>query len=385
MRTKHFIQAITFLAFTAFLFTQCNDDSEKPTPSPSSQFTISPDNGNFGEVLVSKESTLEFSIRNTGDKAIQIKSISIDGENKSEFETNGTSTDIEANGSKYDFNVKFTPTSKGEKNATLSITDNTGTNTIKLKGIGKENSSSETTQDDMGKEAKIMFLHHSTGRHIYLGGVDSWFTDYNATNATNYVMNEEYFPRDGYDWSNNPYDYWNIWIKHAGNDLWNNQKTLEILTGDFDVIVWKHCFPISHISPNDGNPDVTSEHATLENFKLQYEALKNKMKEFPNTRFIVWTGAVEVESTITEAQATRTKEFFTWVKNEWDEKEDNIYVWDFYQLETEGGLYLKPEYASSDTDSHPNESFAKKAAPLFCKRIVDVIKGKGDTGSITGK
>ena len=60
--------------------------------------------------------------------------------------------------------------------------------------------------------------------------------------------------------------------------------------------------------------------------------------------------------------------------NEWDEEGDNIYLWDFYHLETEGGLYLKNEYAVSPDDSHPNPSFSGKAAPLFAQFIIDVIE-----------
>lgn len=243
--------------------------------------------------------------------------------------------------------------------------------------------SGEQTQTDMG-DAKIILLHHSTGKAVWDGGVAVWFNSYNTTNNTNYNISETYFPRDGYDWSNNPYDYWNIWVNHAGSELYSNQKTLEILTQEYDVIIWKHCFPVSHIHENTG-ADITSEHPSLENYKLQYNALKEKMKSFPNTRFIVWTGAVELEVNLPEEQAQRTKTFFNWVKNEWDTSGDNIYVWDFYQLETDGGLYLRPEYASGSEDAHPNSTLSEKVTPLLSNRIVNVIKGKGDSTNITGE
>jgi len=31
--------------------------------------------------------------------------------------------------------------------------------------------------------------------------------------------------------------------------------------------------------------------------------------------------------------------------DEWDEAGDNIFIWDFYSYETEGGLYLLDKYA----------------------------------------
>ena len=101
-------------------------------------------------------------------------------------------------------------------------------------------------------------------------------------------------------------------------------------------------------------PDINSEERRLENYKLQYDALKQKMHEFSDKKFILWTPAALVENMTTEEQALRTREFYEWMINEWNEEGDNIYLWDFYKLETEGGLYLKHEYAVSPDDSHPN-------------------------------
>jgi hypothetical protein len=119
------------------------------------------------------------------------------------------------------------------------------------------------------------------------------------------------------------------------------------------------------------------------NYKVQYEALKTKLRAFPQQRFILWTGAALRQADTNEQQAQRAKAFFDWVKGTWDEPGDNIFLWDFWQLETEGGLYLTPENATGD--SHPSASFAAKAAPLLGRRIVEVIEGRGDTASLTGQ
>ena len=113
-------------------------------------------------------------------------------------------------------------------------------------------------------------------------------------------------------------------------------------------------------------------------------SIKEKLAEFPNHRFIVWTGAALVQSATTQENAERAQTFFNWVKNTWDEDGDNIYVWDFRELETEGGLYLLDQYAAAPGDSHPSSAFAQTVAPYFGQRIIDVIEGRGDTGSITG-
>jgi len=261
----------------------------------------------------------------------------------------------------------------------------------------------------------IIFLHHSTGGVVWNGGVQEWIAAYNTKHHTDYNLVEQNFPKARpYGWKNYPYDYWNIWVNHAGDEPYvstntskqgvmtqlkafaksvkdgnlfdeKGEPTLEILTQDYDLIIWKHCFPVMNIQPNTGNPDVTSEDKRLENYFVQYEALKKKMREFPDTKFLVWTGAAQVAGKATTDEATRAREFADWVKNEWDTPGDNIFIWDFHQLETEGGLFLKTAYARNTDNSHPNAAFAERVAPLFGQRIVDVMEDRGDTGSLTGK
>lgn len=236
------------------------------------------------------------------------------------------------------------------------------------------------------QEVNILFLHHSTGQVIWEGGVPDLIDEYNEQNGTSYTIEAQDFPKDyPYGWSNYPYDYWNIWVNHAGNEPFMDEPTLEILTQDYQVIIWKHCFPVSDVEEDSGEADVSSDVKSIENYQLQYLALKEKMHEFPDTLFIVWTGAAQVRGATSQSQARRAQRFFTWVREEWDEPGDNIFIWDFRQLETEGGLYLKDRYAASSDDSHPNAEFAKRVAPLFVQRIVDVIEGRGDEGSLTGE
>ena len=233
-------------------------------------------------------------------------------------------------------------------------------------------------------EARILFLHHSTGECIWNGGVREWFEAYNRREKTDYTITEQAFPKDSpYGWNNYPYDYWNIWVRHAGPKPYRGEPTLEMLTPKYDVIVFKHCFPVSAVEENEGRGEVSSEEKRAANYRLQYEALGKKLREFPKTKFIVWTGAALLKGETDEASARRAKAFFEWVRHDWDRPGDNIYLWDFHALQTEGGLYFKEAYAAGD--SHPNEVFSRKVAPLFCRRVVDVIQGRGDTGSLTGE
>lgn len=234
------------------------------------------------------------------------------------------------------------------------------------------------------KTARVLFLHHSTGESIWNGGVQDWLEQYNRQHGVNYSILEQSFPKESpYGWENFPFDYWNIWVKHAGLKKYKDEPTLEILAKQYDVIMLKHCFPVSNVEEDTGRGNVESNEKRAENYQLQYAALKKKFHEFPNVKFIVWTGAALLKSETNEESASRASSFFYWVRTEWDQPGDNIYVWDFWTLETGGGLYLKQEHAAGD--SHPSEAFAKRVAPLLGKRVVDVIEGRGDIGSLTGE
>jgi len=231
---------------------------------------------------------------------------------------------------------------------------------------------------------RIIYLHHSTGASVWSGGVPEFIESYNSSRNTGYQISERAYP-DGvnYPWANYPYDYWKLWVDTTGPVGYQEQDTLDTFASDYDVIVFKHCFPVSNIEADSSSADIASETKSLENYKLQYNALKARMRQFPTKKFVVWTGAALTQGETTPENADRARQFFNWVRTVWDEKGDNIFVWDFWTLETEGGLYLKPVYSAGD--SHPNGSFSSLVAPLIGQRIVDVIEGAGDSGSITGK
>lgn len=253
--------------------------------------------------------------------------------------------------------------------------------------------------EKMDKEIKIIFLHHSTGQlvwngknqslnrrivnklsltHQKKGQVKKLIEKYNKKKNTQYLIEKRIFPKkEVYGWNNYPFDYYNIWVVHAGEKPYKEEPTLEILTKEYDIIILKHCFPVSKIKEDTGNPDINSEEKRIENYKLQYEALKNKMKEFYNTKFILWTGPALVEKSTTPDEARRAEKFSMWVRDEWNDSDDNIFIWDFRTIETNGGLYLPDEYSIRLGDSHPNDKVTNIASKLLVNRIIDVIESNG--------
>jgi hypothetical protein len=266
-------------------------------------------------------------------------------------------------------------------------------------------------QKEKRSDMNIIYLHHSTGGVIWQGNKASIVTraarklsnklanivgqkpmlpllleKYNEENNKNYFIKEMVFPKESpYGWHNYPYDYYNIWVKNAGNEPFMEEPTLEILTNQYQVVIFKHCFPVSNIQADQDSPDINSDYKSIANYKLQYLALRDKLHEFSDTKFILFTGAALVKSSVSEDAAKRAKEFFTWVTDEWDLAGDNIHLWDLYNLETEGGLYLKDEYVTSPNNSHPNEEFAAKVSQLLFNRIVDVIENDGTGTRLNGE
>jgi hypothetical protein len=238
-------------------------------------------------------------------------------------------------------------------------------------------------------DKRVLFLHHSTGMNIWYGDLDRkqrfylrkktcmvprLMKEYNDKTGRKISLKEMYFPSGKqYPWKNYPYDYYNIWVKNAGVNPYMEEPTLEILTKEYDIIIFKHCFPVSKISEDDQKPDINSDVKTLANYKLQYLALRDKLKEFPQIRFLVWTGAALAEQETNEAEAMRMREFYNWVRDTWKLAGDNIDLFDFREIETEGGLYLKNEYAVDPiADSHPNMNISVKAAKIFVEKIIEV-------------
>ncbi len=249
------------------------------------------------------------------------------------------------------------------------------------------------------EDARVVFLHHSTGGIICgKGHVADSVQAYNKRNGTDYFFEDKAYPNKPYGWANYAYDYWNLWLndygkQYKGQENYPNVASLEDICNEYDVIIFKHCYPGADILEDTGNPDITSDRKSLENYKLQFRALREKFQEFPDKDFIVWT-LVPRHRLVPDApeNAKRAKEFVDWVKNEWLSENgktyDNIHVFDYFSLAAELNvnakapkvpycLKYKYEIDHDDDNSHPNELAALEIGPKFYEYIIDVLKGRG--------
>jgi hypothetical protein len=241
-----------------------------------------------------------------------------------------------------------------------------------------------------GKEVRIVLLHHSTGGNLYSEGkIKEWFDDYNRTNNASLRFQAKGYPglQPG-PMYNYPYDYWNLWVNKACDSSIEGRECLDKLARDYEIVIFKHCYPGSDVLPDTGFPKVDSDRKSLENYKLQYRALRAAMGAHPNTAFVVWTLPPRNRVATTPEHARRARQFVEWVKNEFLQEDGkphpNIFVYDFWgevaeqepnppsgQVNT-----LKYEYERQHgaRDSHPTESANRRAAPVLAQLVTRIAE-----------
>jgi len=238
---------------------------------------------------------------------------------------------------------------------------------------------------------RVVFLHHSTGGNVYKEGkVDAWIDNYNLENNSKIEFTERAYPNKPYKWKNYPFDYWNLWVNGACDSGESGIECMKNLAKDYHMIIFKHCFPGAQVLEDKGKPDISSETKTLENYKVQYRALREMMDKYPDNVFVVWTLVPLHRLSTNPENARRAKEFVDWVNETWlkedGKKHDNILIFDFWELTAEKNdkpgqgkvncLRYEYERSHESGDSHPNTKANEAVGPVFAKFIADALTDK---------
>jgi len=227
-----------------------------------------------------------------------------------------------------------------------------------------------------GDFTNVIFLHHSTGWNlIEQGGVrerfteagyDFWDHDYTWPGLRrpdgSYADYSYNIPDDNTD----PDGLAKIFAQRA-YDL-----SLNALSGllQHEVIVFKSCFPVSHITNDE----------QLGAYKSYYLDIRDVMDQHLDKVFVVVT-LPPLNPVATDAEAAaRARAFADWLKS--DEYLDghlNVFTFDFFDYLAEDDP-TSPDYNMlrqayrEGSDSHPNRTANQTIGPPFVDSILDAVQ-----------
>lgn len=221
------------------------------------------------------------------------------------------------------------------------------------------------------KTVRIHFLHHSTGRNLIdgAGGIYGMFDAYNQMYGTDYRFSDEWsIPSE----ENFPYDYYRETF---------SLQNLQEYARKYHIVIWKHCYPGSGILEDTGNASLDSSRKSIENYTLQYRALRDRFDSFPDTQFMAWTLPPLHRMASTAEMARRATDFSAWITTEFPTESGahpNLWCFDFRDHVTGEDNFLREDYERlhDDSDSHPNDLANDTVCPLFFKSIIDCIEWK---------
>lgn len=219
---------------------------------------------------------------------------------------------------------------------------------------------------------RIIFLHHSTGANlIEQGGVRARFT------ALGYEFDDHGYNGDGLvladgtptgrnfdvpDDNTNPDGYAAIFAQPLHDPPDNTFSHLM----QYDVIVFKSCFPVSIIESDE----------QLAEYKSYYLSIRERMDQYPHKIFIVVTQPPEIPADTDSQAAARARAFTNWLaSDEYLSGHHNVFVFNFFNLLANPSTnMLRAEYQTDPSDAHPNELANQTIAPLFVAFVDQAIK-----------
>lgn len=218
---------------------------------------------------------------------------------------------------------------------------------------------------------RVIFMHHSTGagliwggalrEHVTALGYDFWDHGYNEEGLT--------------DGAGNPLrTNWNVPDDNTDPDGWYaifNQPVTDPPANtfshmlDYDVILFKSCFPSSNIE-DDG---------MFADYQRYFLSMRDIMDQHPDRLFIPFTTPPLVPNETTAENAARARRWAAYLtSDEYLAGHPNIAVFDFFSALADEDGFLRADYRADEWDSHPNDIANQAVAPLLAAFVDEAVR-----------
>ena len=151
---------------------------------------------------------------------------------------------------------------------------------------------------------------------------------------------------------------------------------------EFDVIIFKSCFPVTAISSEQ----------QLESYMNYYMSIRNTIDKFPDKLFIPMTPPPLRKEATNPEKASRARRFSNWIMSKsYHEIHPNLIPFDFFDILASPSNGNTPNVLRSKFcglipfDSHPNVLANQTVAPIWVDFIVNATNKFFDTPSKMGK
>ena len=239
---------------------------------------------------------------------------------------------------------------------------------------------------------KLIFIHHSTG--------ENWLADDHGRLGLTLRENNYFVSDTNYGWGpdsigdTTDIGHWWTWFRGPRSGVYTAALYAEsgqhssysrLPTdpgGENEIIMFKSCFPNSHLGGNPDDPSTTgdnplrgqdawSEYMTVANAKGIYNDILEYFATRQDKLFIVITAPPLVANDTDAAHAANARAFNNWLVNDWldDYPYHNVVVFDFYNvLTTNGGDADTNDYGWSTGNHH---RVITTTTPITIEHITD--------------
>ncbi len=218
---------------------------------------------------------------------------------------------------------------------------------------------------------RILFLHHSTGENLINGGGVR-----EGLAARGYEFYDHGYNGDGLRLADGSYNGMNFNVPDDNTDpdgfarifaqpLHDPPDNTFSYLMQYDVIIFKSCFPVSNIGSDE----------QLAEYQSHYLSIRDRMDQYPNKLFIIVTQPPQVPGSSDRQESQRARAFSQWLQSDdYLAGHPNVFVFDFFDLLAGSDDFLRPEYRVDDYDAHPNERANEEIGPLFVDLIDQAIQ-----------